>query len=166
MTAKQTEHKGTKKTLVAFATKGGVTEEAACVIANVLREKNNLEVDVVNLRKNPTPDLTQYKNIFIGSGIRMGRWYKQALKFLENNFEGKNVVIFLSSCTAGESETHGQAISQYLDAVLAKYPHIKPVAAEAFGGRMKMLGKTVKDNCDMDKVRVWAEEVGKKLTQP
>ncbi|UCG92015.1 MAG: hypothetical protein JSV97_13325 [candidate division WOR-3 bacterium] len=153
-----------EKTLIAFATKGGVTEEAACVIASVLREKQGFEVDVVNLRENPSPDLTQYKNIVLGSGVRMGKWYKQSLKFLENNFQNKNVVLFLSSCTAGDSETHDEAITKYIDDVLAKYPHIKPVAAEAFGGRMKMLGKVVKDNCDIDKIRVWAEEVGKKLT--
>lgn len=152
------------KTLIAFATKGGVTEEAACVIASVLREEHGFEVDVVNLRENPSPDLTQYKNIFVGSGVRMGKWYKQALKFLENNFENKNVIVFLSSCTAGDPEKHDEAITKYINDVLAKYPHIKPVAAEAFGGRMKMLGKTVTDNCDMDKVRAWAEEVGKKLT--
>jgi menaquinone-dependent protoporphyrinogen oxidase len=154
----------TKKILIAFATKGGVTEEAACVIANVLREKHGLQVDVVNLRKNPSPDLTSYTHVFIGSGVRMGKWYKQALKFLENNFEEKNVLLFLSSCTAGDTETHNEAIVKYIDEVLAHYPHVKPIAAGAFGGRMKMLGKTVKDNCDMEKVRAWAEEVGKTLT--
>lgn len=156
-------HPVSAKTLIAFATKGGVTEESACVIANILREKYNFEVDVVNLRENPSPDLTKYKNIFVGSGVRMGKWYKQALTFLENKFEDKNVVIFLSSCTAGDSGTHDEAIMKYIDEVLAQYPHVKPMAAEAFGGRMKMLGKTVKNNCDMGKVRAWAEEVGKKL---
>lgn len=43
--------------------------------------------------------------------------------------------------------------------------HIKPVAAEAFGGRIKILVKTVSDNRDMAKVRAWAEELGKKLTE-
>jgi len=164
MVETETKQMGTKKTLTAFATKGGVTEEAACVIANVIRQKYSFEVDVVNLRKNPSPNLTQYKNTFIGSGVRMGRWYKQALKFLENNFEDKNVVIFLSSCEAGDPKSHEQAITKYIKNVLEKYPHVKPVAVEAFGGRMKMLGKTIKDNCDMEKVRAWVEEVGKKLT--
>jgi menaquinone-dependent protoporphyrinogen oxidase len=153
------------KTLIAYATKGGVTEESANVIADVLRTKHDFEVDLVNLRKKRSPDLTPYKNIFIGSGIRMGRWYKVALKFLENNFEGKNVVIFLSSCSAGNPEKHEEAMTKYINDVLVKYPHVKPIVAEAFGGRMKMLGKTVEDNFDMDKVRAWVEEVGKKLTE-
>ncbi len=152
------------KTLIAYATKGGVTEESANTIANVLRDKHGFEVDTVNLRENPSPEISQYQNIFIGSGIRMGRWYKTAKKLLEENFENKKVVIFLSSCSAGNPEKHGEAIKKYIDDVLAKYPHVKPIAAEAFGGRMKMFGKTVEDNCDMEKVRAWADEVGKKLT--
>ncbi len=153
------------KTLIAYATKGGITEESANVIADVLRTKHDFEVDLVNLRKKRSPDLIPYKNIFIGSGIRMGRWYKGALKFLENNFEGKNVVIFLSSCSAGNPEKHEEAMTKYINDVLVKYPHVKPIAAEAFGGRMKMLGKTIEDNCDMGKVRAWVEDVGKKLTE-
>ena len=152
-----------QRTLVAYATKGGVTEESANVIAEVLREKHGLEVDLVALKKNPSPDLAQYKNIFIGSGIRIGRWYKPALKFLENNFENKNVIIFLSSGEAGNPEKHDQAITKYIKAVLVKYPNVKPIAAEAFGGRMKIFRKIITDNYDMRKVRAWAEEVGKKL---
>lgn len=153
----------TKRTLIAYATKGGVTEESANAIADVLRTKHDFEVDLINLKKNPSPDLTRYKNIFIGSGIRMGRWYKQALKLLDNNFEGKNVVIFLSSCSAGNPEKYEEAITKYIDDVLAKYPHVKPVAAEAFGGRMKMFGKKVEDNCDIEKVRTWADSVSEEL---
>ncbi len=163
MPEQTSKNKSSARTLVAYATKGGVTEESANSIAHVLRTKHGFVVDLVNLKKNPSPDLEQYKNIFIGSGVRMGRWYKQALKLLDNNFEGKNVFIFLSSCSAGDPEKYQEAITKYIDDILAKYPHIKPIAAEAFGGRMKMFGKTVKDNCDIEKVRAWADRVGEKL---
>lgn len=39
------------RTLIAYVTKGGVTEETASVIANVLRDKYGFQVDVVNLRR-------------------------------------------------------------------------------------------------------------------
>jgi menaquinone-dependent protoporphyrinogen IX oxidase len=151
------------KTLIAYVTKGGVTEEAASVIADVLRNKYGLEVDLVNLKKNPSPDLTQYRNVIIGSGVRIQRVYKEALKFLENDFGGKNVAIFLSSLEAGNPKSHDEAVRKYIKNVLVKYPHIKPVAAEAFGGRMKILGFTIADDSDMGKVSAWAEELGKKL---
>jgi len=154
---------GAERTLIAYVTKGGVTEEATSIIANVLRDKYKLEVDIINLKKNPSPDLTQYKNIIIGSGVRMQKWYKQALKFLKNDFGDKKVAIFLSSCEAGDTKSYDQAITKHVKNVLTKYPHVKPIAAEAFGGRIKFLWITATDNRDMGKVRVWAEEVGQML---
>jgi menaquinone-dependent protoporphyrinogen oxidase len=154
-----------KKTLIAYATKSGVTGESANIIANVLREKYGFSVDVVDLKEQPKPELAKYDNVFIGSGIRMGRWYKRAKNLLESDFKGKNVFIFLSACSAGDPKSHDEAVSKYLNTVLAKYPHVKPVATAAFGGRMKMFGKVQSDTCDPEKVRLWAEEVGKKLSR-
>ncbi len=154
----------TNKTLIAYATKGGVTEESAEIIARVLSDKFKLQVDTINIRKNRPPDITEYENIIIGSGVRIGRWYKQALKFLKNDFGAKKIAIFLSSCEAGDPKNHDQAITKYIKKVLAKHPHIKPIATEAFGGRMKFFGKGV-DNHDADKVRAWAEELGKRLIE-
>lgn len=152
------------KTLIVYATKSGVTGESANIIAEVLRGKCGFAVDVVNLKQNPKPDFSQYKNVFIGSGIRVGRWYGKAKDLLKGDFEGKNVVIFLSACSAGDPKSHDEAVSKYLDSILVKYPHVKPVAMAAFGGRMKIFGKVQADTCDPEKVRTWAEEVGKKLS--
>lgn len=152
-----------QRTLIAYATKSGVTGEAAAAIAGILRDRFHHDVDVVDLKKNPKPSIQDYRNIFIGSGIRMGRWYTRAKKLLEHTFENQNVFIFLSACSAGDHEKHDAAVKQYIDDVLIKYPHIRTVAAQAFGGRMRMFGKTIEDNCDMDKVRLWAMEIGEKL---
>ncbi len=157
------QKEGVGKTLIAYVTKSGVTEESAKIIADVLHSKYGFDVDLINLVKKPSPDLTQYKNIFIGSGIRMQKWYRRALGFLKNDFEDKKVVVFLSSCEAGDPKSHQQAVTKYITNVLAKYPHIKPLVAESFGGRIRMFGKINIDNYDMEKVRAWAEEVGKKL---
>jgi menaquinone-dependent protoporphyrinogen oxidase len=160
-----TAQKTSGKTLVAYATKGGVTEESANIIVSVLRNKYKLEVDVINLTKNPKPDISQYRNVVIGSGVRIGKWYKQALKLLESDFHNKKVVIFLSSGEAGDPDKHEQSITKYITKILEKYPHVKPVAVEAFGGRMKIFGKMITDNYDAEKVKVWIEEVGKVFTE-
>jgi menaquinone-dependent protoporphyrinogen IX oxidase len=115
----------TGKTLIAHATKGGVTEEAASLIAEILRNKYNLEVDTVNLGKNARPDLEQYRNVIVGSGVRMQRAYRKALKFLEN----KKVAIFLSPAEAGDPKSHDQTILKYVTRNLAKLPNVRPVAA-------------------------------------
>lgn len=151
------------KTLIAYATKSGVTEESANAISEVLKNNYKFEVDLINLMKNPPPDITSYMNIFIGSGIMKGRWYKQALRFLSNNFDEKNVFIFISSCKAGEPKDYEDAINQYIENVLVKYPHVKPVEVKASGGRMKIFGKTITDNYDIEKMKSWADEIGKKL---
>ena len=152
------------KTLVAYVSKGGVTAEAASVTAEVLREKYRLEIDVVNLKKSLSPNLAPYQNIIIGVGVRMQKVYKEALEFLKSDFGGKKVAIFLSSLEAGGPKIHQQAITKYIINVMAKYLQVEPVAAEGFGGRMTILGKTVADSSGMGKVRAWAEELGAKLT--
>lgn len=150
------------RTLIAFATKGGVTEENANIIAEILREKHGFEVDVVNLVKNRPPDLDPYQHVFIGSGIRMGMWYRKAARLLKHDFEGKKVVLFLSSCSAGDPKSYDDAIKKYIKNVLEKYHKVNPVAFEAFGGRMEMGNEKI-DNTDKEKVRKWADEVGRKL---
>lgn len=147
------------KTLIAYVTKSGVTGENAELIAKVLEEQYQLQVDVVNLKENSKPNLTQYDNIIIGSGIRIGMWYGKANRFLKKKFENKKVAIFLSSGMAGAPESYDEAISRFIDKKLAKNPHIKPIAAEAFGGRYKD-----DDWTDPGKVKAWANELGKLLT--
>ncbi len=85
------------KTLIAYETKGGATEESARKIAEVLRSKFQIEVDLVDLKEQKVLDLTQYKNVVVGGGVRMGRVYSKAIKFLENDFTGKKVAFFVSS---------------------------------------------------------------------
>jgi menaquinone-dependent protoporphyrinogen IX oxidase len=104
------------KTLIAYVSKGGVTEEAASVIANVLQEKYGFNVDVINLRKNSSPDIAQYSNVIVGCGVRMQKVYKEALNFLEkNDFTDRRVAIFLSSLEPKE-----EAESKYIKRILEK----------------------------------------------
>jgi menaquinone-dependent protoporphyrinogen IX oxidase len=150
------------KTLIVFETKSGVTGESAKIIADVLEKKFEHQVKTIDLKKNKVPDIQLYDNIFIGSGVRMGRWYGRAKKMLKYDFKDKKIIIFLSACSGGDPEKYDEAVKNYLNKVLEKHPHINPVAGEIFGGRMKMLGKVI-DNYDPEKVRQWAEQIGTKL---
>ena len=153
------------KTLIAYKTKGGATEESARKIADALRSKYQLEVDLVDLKKQKVPDLNQYRNIIIGGGVRGGKVYSKALKFIENDLSGKHVAFYVSSSWAGTPGSYENAKVKFVENTLAKYPKINPVSTEAFGGRIRMLRKTMVDNTDLAKVEVWAEELGKKFTQ-
>ena len=74
------------KTLIAYQTKLGASKETAGKIADTLRSKYQLEVDLVDLKEKNLPDLGQYHNVVVGAGVRGGRVYAKALKFLKNDF--------------------------------------------------------------------------------
>jgi len=151
------------KTLIAYVTKRGATEEAARKIADVLRSRYQLEVDLVDLEEQKVLDLKQYQNIVVGGGVRGGRVYGKALKFLENDLTGKNVAFFVSSTWAGTPGSYENAKARFVEKNLAKFSKINPVSTEAFGGRIRYFRKTMVDNTDLAKVEAWAEELGKKF---
>ena len=151
------------KTLIVYQTKGGATEEAARKIAETLRSKFQFEVDLVDLKEQKPLELAQYQNVIVGGGVRAGRVYGKALKFLENDFTGKKVAFFVSSSWAGTPGSYDNAKAKFIEKTLTKYPKINSVDAEAFGGRIRYFGKTMLDNTDLAKVEVWAEELGKKF---
>lgn len=159
------------RTLIAYVTKGGAAKEFALEIANILREKYGVDLDVIDLKKTKSPDLSKYRNIVVGTGVRMFRVYKEAVKFIEkNNFEGKRVALFLASGKAGQPKTYNEAIEDYINKqLLNKNPQLRPVAVEAFGGRARFLGKDMAPpgytEQVLTKVRAWAEELGKKLME-
>ncbi len=152
-----------EKTLVAYASKSGATEQTAQTIADVLRSKYQLEVDLINLKKG-FPALASYKNVVVGAGVRGGKVYGETLEFLKENFGDRKVAFFVCCGGAGDPKKYEDSCNKYVINVLANYPNLKPVASEAFGGRMKILGKTIFDNIDSSKIRAWAEILGNKLT--
>jgi len=153
------------KTLVAYESKGGATEEASKKIADTLRSKYQLDVDLVDLGVEKIPDCTQYRNVVVGGGVRAGKVYGKTLKCLETDFSGRQVAFFICAGGAGDAKTYEKSKAQYAEQTIAKYPKIVPVGVEAFGGRMTILGKKVIDNLDLAKVEAWAELLGQKFTQ-
>lgn len=150
------------KTLVAYTSKSGATKEASEVIADALRVKYNFEVDLVDLRKS-SPDIMEFVNVVVGAGVRGGKVYGEALNFLKQDFGNRKVAFFVCCGGAGDPKNYDESCTKYLTKVLAKYPNLKTVSTEAFGGRMKLLGKKLFDNVDKDKIRVWAETLQNRL---
>jgi menaquinone-dependent protoporphyrinogen oxidase len=154
---------GSKKTLIVYASKMGAAEASAFEIARVLREKFQLQVDLVDLRKNPKPNPEEYENVIIGSGVRMGKIYAEFMDFLNLNLRGKRIAAYISS---GESQEPGKreiAIKKYILDNLVKYPDLQPISIEAFGGKAHFLGINFWSNFDLRKVTDWAEKLGKML---
>jgi menaquinone-dependent protoporphyrinogen IX oxidase len=146
------------KTLIAYETKSGATEESTQKILQVLRSKYQLDVDIVDLKEQKSIDISVYSNNVVGGGLRAGKVYDKALKFLERDLSGKKVAFYISSGDAGTPEKYANAKAKFLEGTLAKYPNVNPMATEAFGGHAKILGKTIVDNLDLERVGAWAEE--------
>jgi menaquinone-dependent protoporphyrinogen IX oxidase len=146
-------------TLIAYATRGGTTEEYAKAISSVLTDEFHMQADLVNLKKVRNPDLTPYRNIIIGAGIKIFRMHKEGAQFLEKtNFGEKNVGIFLSSLVP-----RNEAITKYVDPILQKNITLKPIAVEVFGGRMRIFGRTSQDQTDIEKAKAWTRKIAKHL---
>jgi menaquinone-dependent protoporphyrinogen IX oxidase len=147
------------KTLIAYATRGGTTEDYANAIGSVLTDEFKMQVDAVNLKKNRNPDLTPYRNVIVGAGIKIFRMHKEGAVFLERtDFGDRKVLIFLSSLVPRD-----EAIKKYVDVILQKNSNLKPIAVEVFGGRMRMLGRTTQDMTDIEKAKDWTRTIGKQL---
>ena len=88
-----------KKVLVTYATKHGATAEIAEKIAELLQEAG-LPTDVAPVKQ--VKELTPYSAVILGSAVYIGRWRKEAVKFLENNEQalaGRDVWLFSSGPT-------------------------------------------------------------------
>ena len=89
--------------LVAYATKYGATAEIAEKIGQVLRQAG-LRTDV--LPANRVGDVIPYQAVILGSAVYIGKWLKDAVKFLqanENALAERQVWLFSSGPT-GEGE--------------------------------------------------------------
>lgn len=150
------------KTLIAYTSKSGATKEASEVITDALRVKHNFEVDLVDLKKS-SPNIKEYVNVVVGAGVRGGKVYGEALDFLKQDFGNRKVAFFVCCGGAGDPKNYQASCTKYVANVLVKYPNLKTVSTKAFGDRMKLLGKTLFDNVDKDKIRVWAETLQNKL---
>jgi menaquinone-dependent protoporphyrinogen IX oxidase len=147
------------KTLIAYATRGGTTEDYAKAIGSVLTDEFKMQADLVNLKKDHNPSLMSYRNVIVGAGIKIFKMHKEGAGFLEKtDFGDRKVVIFLSSLVPRD-----EAIKKYVDVIIQKNTKLKPLAVEVFGGRMRILGRTTQDRTDIEKAKAWARKIAEQL---
>jgi menaquinone-dependent protoporphyrinogen oxidase len=165
--------------LVAYATKYGATAEIAEKIGQVLRQAG-LRTDV--LPADRISDLTPYKAVVLGSAVYIGRWRKEAVKFLKANetvLAGKLVWLFSSGPT-GEGDpvelTNGWHFPKALQPIADR---IAPHDTAVFHGAVdvnklnfieKWMLKNVKaplgDYRDWEAITAWATAIAEALQEP
>ena len=168
--------------LVGYATRYGSTQEVAEAVAATLRERG-LEVDIQSMRKVRT--LAGYSAVVMGAPLYIGRWHKDAQRFLSLHQEAltqRPVAIFTLGPTQPD-EKEWEGVHAQLDQELAKYPWLTPVALELFGGKydpakLRFLDKLLaslpasplhqvpaSDLRDWTAIRAWASNLAVKLQQ-
>ncbi len=123
------------KALVVYGTRYGTAAEIAEEIARVITEEG-VEVDLVDASRMKDCDSSPYDLVIVGSGIKMGKWTKKALKFLQKNknaLASKKVAIFVSCGAANEEKSRAEGQEKYLDEVAKKNLVNEPVATGLFG---------------------------------
>jgi len=147
------------RVLIAYVTEGGTTEDYAKAISSVLTNEFKMRVELANLKKDHNPDLTPYRNVIVGAGIKKFKMYKEGVEFLEKtDFGDRKVIIFISSLMPRD-----EVIKKYIDGILQKNTKLKPLAVEVLGGRMKILGRTIQDKTDIEQSKAWARKIAEQL---
>jgi menaquinone-dependent protoporphyrinogen oxidase len=161
----------TDRLLVAYATKAGATAEVAEAIADVLR-RENADVDVMQARD--VTDVTPYDAVVLGTGVRIGQVYGDAVAFLERHKETLSqvpVALYVVCMTMREDTEENRCTAEgYLDAVREKAPRMEPVSVGLFAGELdygkirppltwvlKLMKQPEGDFRDWDAIREWAE---------
>jgi len=151
-----------RKTLVAYFTKGGASEEYAKVIAETLTE-NGLAVEICNLAHD-IPEVTAFDTVVLGTGVRMFRVYRPWKKVLKQKaLSNKHLFMFLSSGTAIEEPD--KAVEKFLRPLVEKYD-LKPKSLVSFPGKIpekwaKLDGQ--KETMKPEKAKAWAQEIAHQI---
>lgn len=165
----------TDSILIAYATRYGSTQEVAERIAATLRE-SGLAVDVQPVKQVRTLD--GYRAVVVGAPLYMFNWLKEARDFVSRHraaLEEMPVAVFALGPTEDKEEDWTET-RQQLDKVLAKFPWLKPVAVELFGGKFDPARLTfpynlipalkrmpVSDIRDWDAIQAWATGLTERL---
>ena len=124
----------TKSILLAYATRFGSTQEVAEAVTAELR-KDGFKVDVQPMAE--AGMLDNYDAIVLGAAIYGGNWNLDAHHFVSQHqkiLEQRPVAIFTLG-PLSRSEAAKRNSRHQLEAELAKYPWLKPVAVEIFAGK-------------------------------
>jgi len=150
------------KTLVAYFTKGGASEEYAKVIAETLKE-NGLGVEICNLARD-IPDVADFDTVVLGTGVRMFRVYRPWKKILKQKTLGnKHLFMFLSSGTAIEEPD--KAVEKFLRPLVEKY-NLKPKSLVSFPGKIPEKWAKLdsqKETMKPEKAKAWAQEISRQI---
>jgi menaquinone-dependent protoporphyrinogen oxidase len=162
----------TKPLLVAYATKHESTHEVAKAIADRLQVLGH----PAELRAaRDVESLSQYGGVVLGGALYMGRWHRDARRFLARHREelaALPLAVYAMGPLALEVDDIAASRRQ-LDRALAAEHDLEPVSVAIFGGvidpaklRFPFTHMEETDARDWDAIRYWTDEVATSLARP
>jgi menaquinone-dependent protoporphyrinogen oxidase len=161
------------KVLIAYTTAAGSTAEVAQAIGQEISGSNGT-VDVFKTKE--VKDLSPYRAVIVGTGIRAGQVYRDTLAFLERHQAALSrvpVACFVVCMTMKDgTEENRCQVETYVDQMREKAPQVQPLEVGLFAGKMdfkalplplKLIVKAMKseegDFRDWDAIREWAASI-------
>jgi menaquinone-dependent protoporphyrinogen oxidase len=122
--------------LIAYATKAGSTAEIAVRMGEILSKKG-LAVDILPVKK--VTDVTAYREVILGSAIRIGSLLPEMMDFIKKNqaaLQAKPLGVFIGCMTLkDDTEETRKTVGAYLEPVQAL---VKPTYEGLFAGVMDL----------------------------
>lgn len=152
------------RTLVAYASKHGSTEEVARSIGDLLRDAGH-HVDIRDAAV--VTDVDEYDGVILGGSLYMGRWHADARAFLRRHratLEERPLAVFaLGPLTLEEQQVAGSR--KQLEKALTHLA-VEPQFVTVFGGevdpaklRFPFNRMPKSDARDWSEITAWAQEV-------
>ncbi len=161
------------KVLIAYATRFGTTEKCTDMLAEMLREKN-LDVELVNLKKNNRVKLQNYDMVIAGGSFLMFRFNAFVKKFIERNLNillNTRTAVFMCGIDEDwENEIKKGFPEELLDRVVAKgcfgyemkWDKMNPMLRNMMQKALKTTEPVSKINTE--NIRKFAEEIAAALS--
>lgn len=166
--------------LVTYSSGYGSTKEVAEKIAAIFDEKGGVNVTVDSV--DDINDIDSFDAVVVGSSVRADRPLANVRDFFARHNEElktKPVALFAVCLAANNPEGRDKVKREYLSQITQKYPKLKLIGKEAFGGKidfdklndvMRQLMKRVLektgiesegtvDTRDWDFIEAWAVEI-------
>jgi len=162
--------KGEKQMKVAliYSSKTGTTSEIATFMKKCI-EKKGCTVDLITAGKQV--NLKNYQAVIVGSSIYMGKWNKEASRFIEQNQNSlKSIPVAYFSVGMSFDKTDEKSLQQINQYLEKERKLVQPIMEGRFLGRMdfsklnffqrmisKMVGAKEEDKRDWKAIEAWTD---------
>lgn len=106
------------KTLIVYGTNYGTTEN----VAKTIKSKISDQVEIVDIKRSPVPNLSEFNKIVIGSGVKIGMIKKELKSWMNNNCDeiiSKKVFLFLCASTTKAEDIEKIWTANYPEKILS-----------------------------------------------